>query len=246
MPDSPAGEEQLKEVALHNLALLHAQRPEDYQDVLDMLHKEYDTHHAYDWYKDQTMAGAFAYFGPGQFSNMWQEIIKPNAFGQLYMIGEAASAHHGWIVGALESVVRAVFVMLEGLHHANPEFVPYQDAMEILMDKDGLLELPFQGLPLEMPKRQFDSKKGAELSDHPSTEASELTYPAAMAALCQVESLVQKAYEEVTVAGPTRDSGNAFLPQSDSFHQTKASQKLATETRNFTSNNRAVQGNSRQ
>lgn len=242
-PDSPAGEEQLKEVALHNLALLHAKKPEDYQNVLDMLHEQYDIHHAYDWYKDQTMAGAFAYFGPGQFSNMWQEIIKPNAFGQLYMIGEAASAHHGWIVGALESVVRAVFVMLEGLHHANPEFVPYQDAMEILIDKDGLLELPFQGLPLEMPMKQFDSKKGAELSDHPSTEGSELTYPAAMAALCQVESLVQKAYEEVATAVPTKEGENTFLSQSDSVHQTTASQTLATETRNFTSSNRMVQGN---
>lgn len=195
-PDSPAGEQELKKVALHNLALLHASGPDDYQYTLDKLNEQYVTHHAYDWYKDENMAGAFAYFGPGQFSNMWQEIIKPNAFGRLYMIGEAASAHHGWIVGALESVVRAVFIMLKGLHLANPGFTPYLDAMDLLVNKDGKNELPFQGLPLEMPKDQFGTEQGAKLVDHPGEKGQELTYPAAVAALCQVESLVQKVFEE--------------------------------------------------
>ncbi|ROV86981.1 hypothetical protein VSDG_10088 [Cytospora chrysosperma] len=115
------------DLTLRVLALLHANDQMSYDTLLQMLNEQYVTHHAWDWYKDQNTAGAFAYFGPGQFSNMWQEIIKPNAFGQLYLIGEAASAHHGWIVGALESVVRAVYVMLEGLHIANPGFTTYRE-----------------------------------------------------------------------------------------------------------------------
>lgn len=242
--DSPCGEDQLKAVALHNLALMHARKPEDYQDVLDMLTEQYETHHAYDWYKDQNMAGAFAFFGPGQFSNMWQEIIKPNAFGQLYMIGEAASAHHGWIVGALESVVRAVFVMLQGLHHANPDFKPYQQAMDLLINKDGSNELPFQGLPLEMPKAQLGTKKGAKLSDHPSDQGLEMTYSAAMAALCQVESLVQKVYEDVTTSESTTDRNDKSREEPNQAHGTTASNKFTTEAKSFTNSNRMVQGHS--
>lgn len=228
--DSPIGEEQLKAVALHNLALLHAREPHDYQNVLDMLTEQYETHHAYDWYKDQNMAGAFAYFGPGQFSNMWQEIIKPNAFGQLYMIGEAASAHHGWIVGALESVVRAVFVMFEGLHHANPDFKPYQQVMSLLKNEGRENTLPFQGLPLEMPRAQFDTEKGEQLLDHPSNKQGfEMTYSAAMVALSQVESLVQAVYEEVAVANTlAREEEPVLDAEFERTHKPTAPQALTT------------------
>ncbi|KAI1106936.1 hypothetical protein F4804DRAFT_299519 [Jackrogersella minutella] len=60
---------------------------------------------------------------------MWQEIVKPKAFGQLYIVGEAASAR---IVGALESVVRATYLMLEGLQSGDPDCKPYQQAMDLL------------------------------------------------------------------------------------------------------------------
>lgn len=196
--DSPAGEAQLKAVLLHNLALLHASGPGDYEAVHEMLSREYETHHSYDWYKDQNMSGAFAYFGPGQFSSMWQEIIKPNAFGQLYLIGEAASAHHGWIVGALESVVRAVYTMLEGLQDGDPTFQPYKDAMELLSNDSGE-GLPFYPLPAEMPLRQFGTARETEVSDQ-LEKGKELTYPAAVAMLCQVESFVERWYEESKLA----------------------------------------------
>lgn len=193
-PDSPAGEEQLRTTLLHNLALLHANEQMSYETLLQMLNEQFVTHHAWDWYKDQNTAGAFAYFGPGQFSNMWQEIIKPNAFGQLYVIGEAASVHHGWVVGALESVLRAVYVMLEGLHNANPGFTAYRDAMRLL-ETEREDWLPFYLLPLEMPMRPYPAEGGPPPADLPGkavkNEGDGLSYACRLAMLCQIESLFE-------------------------------------------------------
>ncbi|KAJ4135117.1 hypothetical protein NW768_004734 [Fusarium equiseti] len=132
--ETPKNEEQLLSVILHDLALLHAKEKEGwgYQRTLDLLKEQYQDHHAYDWYRDENMSGAFAYFGPSQFSNMWQEIIKPNAYGQLYLIGEASSSHHAWIVGALESVVRATYLMFEGLLANEPGNKTYQQVVDWL------------------------------------------------------------------------------------------------------------------
>ncbi|KAF4980211.1 hypothetical protein FZEAL_3722 [Fusarium zealandicum] len=131
-PDTPENEDQLKRTMLHDLALLHANKECPYKDLLKLLNEQYMDHHSWDWYRDQHMSGAFAYFGPGQFSNMWQEIIKPNAFGQLYLIGEASSSHHAWIVGALESVIRAIYVMFQGLQSHDPEFKAYETVLTLL------------------------------------------------------------------------------------------------------------------
>ncbi|KUI62780.1 hypothetical protein VP1G_09904 [Cytospora mali] len=207
-PDSPAGEEQLKKTLLHNLALLHANEHITYERLLKFLNEQYVTHHGWDWYRDQNASGAFAYFGPGQFSNMWEEIIKPNAFGQLYLVGEAASAHHAWIVGALESVVRAVYVMLEGLEKANycPEFTAYRDAMKLLRtnSEEGL---PFYPLPREMPKHLDSHEGGAQPAlattisaltafsgkskEGEKKEEHGLSYASGLAMLCQIESLFE-------------------------------------------------------
>jgi hypothetical protein len=46
MSESPAGEEELKRLMLHNLALLHANDKMPYDDLLNMLNDEYMTHHA--------------------------------------------------------------------------------------------------------------------------------------------------------------------------------------------------------
>ncbi|KAF4966372.1 hypothetical protein FSARC_5942 [Fusarium sarcochroum] len=183
--DTPKNEEQLLSVLLHDLALLHSKDNDDwpYGKLLARLKDEYQDHHAYDWYRDENMSGAFAYFGPSQFSNMWQEIIKPNAFGQLYLIGEASSSHHAWIVGALESVIRAVYLMFEGLQKQDPDNKAYKKVVELLSqgpdvpkEKEGgdvfggfpkpgenLQQpqkmpsgLPFHPLPEEMPTRQLE------------------------------------------------------------------------------------------
>lgn len=50
--DSPNGEEQLKSVLLHNLALLHANEEKPYDELLSELENDYVTHHAWDWYHD--------------------------------------------------------------------------------------------------------------------------------------------------------------------------------------------------
>lgn len=189
---SPAAEEELHEVLMHNLALLHAKEPKDYKGVREMLESSYECHHAFDWYQDPHAQGAFAFFGPGQFSNMWPEIIRPN--GWLYLIGEAASAHHAWIVGALESSIRAVFQMLQSLHWQDKDFPAYEKAMELLSkeNKDGL---PFSPLPKEMPMRQRDDPKKKETVDHPKA-GKNLSYTAAEVALGFVECFVEKQEEE--------------------------------------------------
>ncbi|MCJ1282220.1 hypothetical protein MMC26_001543 [Xylographa opegraphella] len=109
---------ELKEMLFHNLALLHCPQKDGLKDeeaylkLYKMIESEYLEHHAYDWGADPFMSGAFAHFGPGQFSKMYSDIITPSAGGKLFIIGEAASKHHAWIVGALESAVRGVYQFL--------------------------------------------------------------------------------------------------------------------------------------
>lgn len=64
-------------------------------------------YHAFDWYRHEFSAGAFALFGPGQFANLYPEVTRP-VHGLLHFAGEATSVHHAWLVGALNSAYRAV------------------------------------------------------------------------------------------------------------------------------------------
>lgn len=107
-------EEELKALLIDNLAQLHSSSPSEYKQMKDIIEESYDTHFAYDWYTDPGTTGAFAYFGPGQFRNMYPYIIRND--GTHIIIGEAASAHHAWVVGALESAVRGVYQFL--YHHS--------------------------------------------------------------------------------------------------------------------------------
>ncbi|UZP40376.1 hypothetical protein NXS19_008192 [Fusarium pseudograminearum] len=152
---------------------------------------------------------------------MWQEIIKPNAFGQFYLVGKAASSHHAWIVGALESVIRAVYVMFQGLQNCSPSFEPYNIVLELLKqaptDEDEKYEfedigeplkrggamptgLPFHPLPEEMPTTQLRTKKGAPWTDNPTEEANDrlvdMTYGAALAVLSLIESFFELAVDK--------------------------------------------------
>ena len=193
-PDSPNNEEELKELLIHNLALLHSER-DTYNAIREDIERNYDTHHAYDWYADNNMSGAFAYFGPSQFSEMWPELIRPN--GWLFLIGEHASAHHAWIVGALESAVRGVFQMFEALHIQDPDNTDYTGAMEFLDSEDVG---PFGPLPRELPKRQ-KHKKVDNSTDVPE-EGKDLTFTAAQVLLSFLEMMFetdqQKASKEST------------------------------------------------
>ncbi|KAK6708352.1 hypothetical protein SNK04_009315 [Fusarium graminearum] len=175
-------EEELKRVIFHDLARLHANAEYSFDQMLELLDNQYVGHHAWDWYRDQNMTGAFAYFGPGQFSNMWQEIIKPNSFGQLYLVGEASSSHHGWIVGALESVIRATYVMFEGLQSHN-DFEAYRIVLDLLSNDnepgadgpplaDGAMPngLPFYPLPDDMPRVQHQAPQDLPPAEVPAQD----------------------------------------------------------------------------
>lgn len=199
-PNTPENEGELLKTLLHNLALLHANKDMGYEELLQLLYREYDTHHAWDWYRDQNMSGAFAYFGPGQFSNMWEEIIKPNAFGQLYFVGEAASSHHAWVVGALESVLRAVYFMFEGLSSQRPHCEAFKKALKLLTHRPqdpgaGPLPsgLPFYPLPDDVPLKQADVPKGDDQTADPRKigDHTHLYYTTATASLALLESYFQ-------------------------------------------------------
>jgi hypothetical protein len=117
-PETPDPEAELKDLLIQNLALLHTpqlnglRNEKIYQERYKEIHDSYIEHHAYDWGADPFMSGAFAHFGPGQFSKIYPNVITPSAGGKLFIIGEAASKHHAWIVGALESAVRGVYQLL--------------------------------------------------------------------------------------------------------------------------------------
>ncbi|KAG8424811.1 hypothetical protein J3458_001572 [Metarhizium acridum] len=75
-----------------------------------MIADSYLDHSAHDLSTDPHTAGAFAYFAPGQFKYMYQGLKAHE--GKHIIIGEAASAHHAWVVRNLDSAVRGVFQFL--------------------------------------------------------------------------------------------------------------------------------------
>jgi monoamine oxidase len=111
---SPADEEELVELILQDLARLHAGTPEKPTGITyEKLRKAYTgEHHAYSWSHDPNTAGAFALFAPGQYSNFYPYLSRPAADSKFHIVGEAASTHHAWIVGALDSAHAAVYRFL--------------------------------------------------------------------------------------------------------------------------------------
>lgn len=71
--------------------------------TLGFLRGEYVTHHAYAWSHDPYTSGAFALFGPGQFKYIYPQFQTLFCDGKFAICGEALSAHHAWISGALDS-----------------------------------------------------------------------------------------------------------------------------------------------
>ncbi|KAK6357702.1 hypothetical protein TWF718_002011 [Orbilia javanica] len=100
---SPADEDELVDLIIRDLALLHAEHM-TYETIKDA----FITHHAYSWSEDPATAGAFALFAPGQFSNLYPYLTRPAADSKFHIVGEASSAHHAWIVGALDSAYAAL------------------------------------------------------------------------------------------------------------------------------------------
>ena len=104
-------EADLKELLLRDLARMHVYPGTTEKDLYEKFSDLYLDHYAHDWTHDPNTAGAFAFFRPQQFTNVWNKLIHPS--GNLIVIGEAASPHHAWVVGALESAVHGVRLWLK-------------------------------------------------------------------------------------------------------------------------------------
>ncbi|KYK56461.1 putative l-amino acid oxidase protein [Drechmeria coniospora] len=106
--EKPPSEDELVELVLRNLARLHAEHM-----TYGRIKAAYlGVYHAWSWTHDPHTAGAFALFGPGQFSNLYTYLTRPAADSKFHIVGEASSAHHAWIVGALDSAYMAVYRFL--------------------------------------------------------------------------------------------------------------------------------------
>ncbi|KAG8979970.1 hypothetical protein FRC05_007413 [Tulasnella sp. 425] len=108
--------EQVKDLVLRDLAAIHNMRYE-------FLQEQYVDHFGWDWQHDEYTQGAFAFFGPGEFSSLYKSLTRPAANGHIHFAGEALSVRHAWVVGALDSAWRAVKEVLWVSHpEALPEF----------------------------------------------------------------------------------------------------------------------------
>ncbi|KAI1940051.1 hypothetical protein LOZ66_002486 [Ophidiomyces ophidiicola] len=133
-------EAMLKELLLRDLARLHKSDHMTEAQAYKLISDNYVDHYAFDWYKEPNAAGAFAFFRPQQFSGMWSKLIQPS--GDFVIIGEAASPHHAWVVGALESAVHGVHAWLGQYRRLIPGG---EEAIRLLETYDK--RNPFIGLP---------------------------------------------------------------------------------------------------
>lgn len=101
----------LIQLVLSNLAELWTTVPNG--PKLQDLQKWYLEHHAWAWSHDPEAAGgAFALFGPGQFSQVYPLFQQGACDNNFFMCGEAVSAHHAWISGAIDSAGTAMLTWL--------------------------------------------------------------------------------------------------------------------------------------
>ena len=163
--DSPRGEEELKGLMLYNLARLHSDES-NFEEIYEMIKASYITHHVsaitslyslfslprallnltqgFDWAMDDYTSGAFALFGPGQFRALYPHLIRPQADSRFQIVGEAASANHAWIVGAIDSAYRGVWMVLErfGCYDLQEKMrEEFGDVPELETGKDGTAHL---------------------------------------------------------------------------------------------------------
>jgi hypothetical protein len=140
-----AEEVPLKDLLLRELVELHKNDEMTEKQLRDLIWGQYLDHYAHDWTHDPNAEGAFAFFRPQQFTSLWGSIIHPG--GNLVIVGEAASPHHAWVVGALES---AVF----GVHSWLVKRVGDIDgALEAIQELEKVeCDNPFVGLPPYMEK----------------------------------------------------------------------------------------------
>lgn len=110
--DSPLDSARLS-IVLNNLAEMYSKTNPNI--TADHLLGLVISHHAYAWSSNPFTADAFAFFGPGQFKYAYPALKSPieGTNGRMMVIGEAVSAHHAWISGALYSAVTGMDVWLD-------------------------------------------------------------------------------------------------------------------------------------
>ncbi|KAK2019182.1 L-amino acid oxidase [Colletotrichum eremochloae] len=109
----PSRDDAIVTLCLKNLALLWAEQPDP--PSFEFLQDQYLSHHAWAWSHDEYTGGAFALFGPGQFKHIYPTFQQNFCGDKFTMCGEALSAHHAWISGALDSAYAAVFRWLTAI-----------------------------------------------------------------------------------------------------------------------------------
>lgn len=146
---------ELHDLMLDNLAQVHLknfqqQPPTSYhslttlEEVRQIIGDAYISHHAWSWSHDPFTSGAFALFGPGQFSNLYPYLTRPAADSRFHICGEASSGHHGWIGGSLDSAIACVHKFLRrfDMWEKQQELKDLWDMpMEVEDDIDGTLHL---------------------------------------------------------------------------------------------------------
>ena len=137
----------LKALLIRELARLHANEYVTEAELEGIIGKSWLTHYSHDWTRDPNCSGAFAFFGPGQFANLWPGLIHPT--GNLIVVGEHASPHHAWVVGALESAIYGVYSWLS-LRQGDIQGAP--EALSLLGKSQ--VGNPFVGLPPYMDQNQ--------------------------------------------------------------------------------------------
>ncbi|KAG6380589.1 hypothetical protein JVT61DRAFT_4953 [Boletus reticuloceps] len=101
----------LKDLVLRNLAEAHSRlNPEI---TYEYLKGEFVDMNVKDWNQDELTMGAFAFFSPGEFDDLYTSLNAPAANNRLHFAGEALSTRHAWVVGALDSAWRAVYQYLK-------------------------------------------------------------------------------------------------------------------------------------
>ncbi|GJC89387.1 putative bifunctional amine oxidase DDB_G0291301 [Colletotrichum liriopes] len=117
-PYQPESADVMVDLALKSLAELNGVSHE-------YLLSQFEGYHVYDWYGSAYSNGAFAIFGPGQFSSTLPWLMRPAADGHMHFGGEALSSGHAWIIGAVNSAWRTVLEILdtEGLEDKKKQFI---------------------------------------------------------------------------------------------------------------------------
>ncbi|QRV92089.1 Flavin containing amine oxidoreductase [Ceratobasidium sp. AG-Ba] len=90
-------EERLKAAILQDLTDIHGLKS-------GFLEEQFEKMYAFDWTHNPTTMGAYAFFGPGQFTSLYENLTRSAANTRLFFAGEAVSTCHG----AIDSANRVV------------------------------------------------------------------------------------------------------------------------------------------